>query len=362
MESWSDEDLVQHSNTPALQYSNTPALLCVLAPLRLCVKDRVLNEPRPQPTSSSWWSRLPARELSLLLFLAALLVYLGVRAPRFFAPQNLTSILVDNAYVAIAAFGMTMVIVSGGIDISVGSMLAVCSIVAGLTARAHAPLPLIILLTLTVGVVMGAVNGALIAKAGIPAIIVTLGMMGILRGLIVWQTRGEWIQDLPDYFTRFGTSTPLGVPMPLWLTALTLSATFCLMSRTRFGRRIYALGSNPEAVRLAGVGVTKITLAVFALNGLLIGVAALADPTNFSLIQSNKGEGFEFQVIIATVLGGTNIFGGSGNVWGTLLGVVLLRTMSSAMTFLGVPSEWERTAQGALVLAAVVVDQLRQRR
>jgi ribose/xylose/arabinose/galactoside ABC-type transport system permease subunit len=313
----------------------------------------------------SAFSRLPARELSLLLCLAALLAYLGVRAPRFFTPQNLVNVLSDNAYVAIAAFGMTMVIVSGGIDISVGSMLAVCSIVAGLTARANAPLPLILFLTGAVGALMGTLNGALVAKANVPAIIVTLGMMGVLRGLIIWQTRGEWIQDLPSYFSDFGNAQPLGVPLPLWTMTLTLIFTFYLMSRTRFGKRIYALGSNPEAVRLAGVSVPKATFSVFALNGLFIGIAALADPTNFSSIQSNKGEGFEFQVIIAVVLGGTNIFGGSGNVGGTLMGVLLLGTMSSAMTFLPELSqrvEWERTMQATLVLAAVVIDQMRQRR
>jgi ribose/xylose/arabinose/galactoside ABC-type transport system permease subunit len=317
---------------------------------------------QPQPVSSRWWTRLPARELSLLLCLVVLLAYLGVRAPRFFNSQNLVNLLVNNSYLAIAAFGMTMVIVSGNIDISVGSMLAVCSIVAGLTARAHVSLSLIILFTLLVGAVMGTINGALVAKANIPAIIVTLGMMGILRGLIIWYVRGEWIQDLPDDFVNFGSATPLGVPTPLWLMIIVLMATWLLMSRTKFGRRVYALGSNLEAARLSGISVKKTTLGIFTLNGLLIGVSALADPSNYSAIQSNKGEGFEFQVIIAAVLGGTNIFGGSGNVYGTLLGVMLLGTMSSAMTFLQVPNEWERTAQGALVLAAVVVDQVRQRR
>ncbi len=315
-----------------------------------------------QPASPRWWTRLPARELSLLLCLAVLLAYLGVRTPRFFSSQNLINLLVNNAFIAIAAFGMTMVIVSGNIDISVGSMLAVCSIVAGLTARARVSLPLILFFTLLVGAVMGTINGALVAKANIPAIIVTLGMMGILRGLIIWHVRGEWIQDLPDDFIAFGGATPLGVPMPLWLMIVVLMATWLLMSRTKFGRRVYALGSNLEAARLSGISVKKTTSGIFILNGLLIGVAALADPSNYSVIQSNKGEGFEFQVIIAAVLGGTNIFGGSGNVWGTLLGVMLLGTMSSAMTFLQVPNEWERTAQGGLVLAAVVVDQWRQRR
>jgi ribose/xylose/arabinose/galactoside ABC-type transport system permease subunit len=317
---------------------------------------------QPRPVSPRWGTCLPARELSLLLCLVVLLAYLGVRAPRFFNSQNLINLLVNNAFIAIAAFGMTMVIVSGNIDISVGSMLAVCSIVAGLTARAHVALPLIIFFTLLVGALMGTVNGALVAKANIPAIIVTLGMMGILRGLIIWHVRGEWIQDLPDYFINFGSATPLGVPTPLWLMTIVLMATGLLMSRTKFGRRVYALGSHLEAARLSGIRVKRTTLGIFALNGLLIGVAALADPSNYSAIQSNKGEGFEFQVIIAAVLGGTNIFGGSGNVYGTLLGVMLLGTMSSAMTFLQVPNEWERTAQGALVLAAVVVDQLRQRR
>lgn len=321
-----------------------------------------MKEARPNPIPLNRSFRLPARELSLLLCVGVLLVYLGFRAPRFFHPQNLTNLLINNAYVAIAAFGMTMVIVSGGIDISVGSMLAVCSIVAGLAARAHVALPLVVVCTLAAGVGMGTLNGALVAKANVPAIIVTLGMMGILRGLIIWHTRGEWIQDLPTAFTDFGNSAPLGAPLPLWMMMFTLGAAWLLMNNTTFGRRIYTLGSNPEAARLAGVSVPKMTLAIFALNGLLIGVAALTDPSNFSAIQSNKGEGFEFQVIIAAVLGGTNIFGGSGNVWGTLLGVLLLGTMSSAMTFLLVPSEWERTLQGGLVLAAVVVDQLRQRR
>jgi ribose/xylose/arabinose/galactoside ABC-type transport system permease subunit len=312
---------------------------------------------------SAWrWLRQQGREFSLLLFLLALWGYLSVVAPAFLQGPNLEDLLVNSAYTAIAAAGMTLVIIAGGIDISVGSMLAVCSVLAGTTAKANWPLPLVILVTILAGLAMGTLNGLLTGYAGIPSIIVTLGTLSIYRGLMTWITKGYWIHGLPASFAWLGTGRVAGLPVPVGVMALVVLAFGVLLSQTAWGRRVYAVGGNPRAARLAGLNVAGTTVAVFALCGALTGVATLTFAPRFAVIQSNAGLGFELLVITAVVVGGTNIFGGRGSIWGSLLGVLLLSTISSALTFLHISVYWERTVQGGLILLAIGADLLRLKR
>jgi ribose/xylose/arabinose/galactoside ABC-type transport system permease subunit len=201
---------------------------------------------------------------------------------------------------------------------------------------------------------LGSVNGALVAGARIPAIIVTLGTMGIIRGAMTWATRGVWIRGLPDWFRDLGEAAPLGAPLALWVMAAVGLSVTVLMARTRPGRRFYAVGSSAHAARLAGIRVARVLLLAFVFVGALTGLAALVYATRFTVIQSNAGKGFELQVIAAVVVGGTDIFGGRGTVPGTYLGVLLLATIGTALTFLHLPAEWEPAIQGGLILAAVM--------
>ncbi|MDR7574222.1 MAG: ABC transporter permease [Armatimonadota bacterium] len=299
------------------------------------------------------------RELTIAAALAALTLYLGVTQPNFVERATLASILTNAAYVAVVGVGMTLVIVAGQLDISVGSLMAVCALTAGMLARAGVPMPAVVLASLGLGLVLGAANGALVAFARIPSIIVTLATLTMWRGAILWWTKGYWVMPLPPAWKVLGTAEILGLPLPVWVGWVVVAVAAVLLGRTAFGRQVYAVGSNPTAAALAGVPVARVTFTVFALNGLLVGLATMIHVTRFSMVQTQEGLGLEFLVITAVVVGGTNIFGGSGTVVGTYLGVLLIIVTASALTFLGIPATWDQAIRGAFILAAVTADILR---
>ncbi|HOX39657.1 MAG TPA: ABC transporter permease [Candidatus Brocadiia bacterium] len=302
------------------------------------------------------------REVSLLLFLVLLTTIIGVRNPRFAGAENLRDILLNNAYVAIMAVGTTMIIITGNIDISIGSMLAACAIVAGRSATAGCHPAVVIALTLGCGAAMGAVNGFLVTVVGIPAIIATLGTLSIFRGLVIIIARGRTIVNLPEWFMQIGRGDLAGVPFPVIIAVIVAVAASFVMSHTAFGREVYASGDNKHAARLAGVRVRQRVFAVFVINGLLVGLATLCYATRFGQIKTTPVAGQELLVITAVVVGGTDIFGGSGSILGSMIGVLLLGTIGTGLIFLKVSSFWERTAQGCLVVGAVILDALRRRK
>lgn len=298
---------------------------------------------------------MAGRPVGLLAALGLLLALLGLTTPGFLGPANLSDLALNSATLAVAAGGQTAVILAGEIDISVGSMLAVCAVLSGDLAKAGWPLPAVALAAVAAGAALGSVNGALTAWAGIPSIIVTLGTMSALRGALLWATQGNWVQNLPGSFTAFGTGSRLGVPIPVWVATGVLMALALLFSRTRFGRHLYAVGGNPRAAALAGLNVPRARILAFALNGGLVGLAALLYASRFVMIQSNAGVGFELTVITAVVVGGARITGGSGSLAGTVLGVALLAVLGSGITR-HVSTYWEGTAQGSLILLSVLAD------
>jgi ribose/xylose/arabinose/galactoside ABC-type transport system permease subunit len=256
---------------------------------------------------------------------------------------------------------MTALIVAGGIDISIGSILAVCAVVAASLAKEGWPTAGVMVATVAAGAMLGSVNGGLVAFAGIPAIIVTLGMLGILRGLMTWITGGVWIRDLPVSFAAWTDVRWLELPLPVWLAFAVATGVGVAMARLRWGRWLYAVGSQARSARLSGVPAQRVTFGAFVLLGALVGLAAFAYASRFSLVQSNAGRGFELQVITGVVVGGTDIFGGRGTVAGSLLGVLLLTTVETALTFLHVAPEWVPAVQGGLILLAVLGDAVRRR-
>jgi ribose/xylose/arabinose/galactoside ABC-type transport system permease subunit len=301
------------------------------------------------------------RELSILAFLALILLVLAVAAPGFFSADNLLTALVNASYIAIAALGMTFVVLTGQPDISVGSILAICSTVAALASKADLPIPLVFALAMGVGAALGLVNGLLVNALKIHAIIVTLGTMGIFRGALIYVTQGAWIYDLPASFRNVSLGSFLGLPNPIWAMIITLLIGAWVLRQTAWGRALYAVGSNPEAARLSGIRVPWITLSAFALNGALVGLAAMFYASRFSTIQSNTGVGFEFLVITAVVVGGIHIFGGSGTVVGMALGALLVSITGTVLTFLHISAYWERTLHGLFILLAVGFGVLRER-
>jgi len=287
------------------------------------------------------------------LFLLALL---ALRVPRFFRAQNLQDLLVSNAPVLVAAVGMTLVILARQIDISIGSQFAVCGVAAGLLAKTGLPMLLVALLAMLAGGALGAVNGALVAGLGLPAIVVTLATMVFLREGLRLATEGTWVQDLPGSFQWFGLGQQPG-RLAVVLVSLAVFAGFAWgLHRIAAGRAVYATGSEPEAARLVGIRPRRVVFATFVVMGSLVGLAALLTSIQFIDVQTNAGVGLELKVIAAVVVGGTSISGGRGSLGGTLLGVALLGVIGPALTFLGTEAHWERALQGLVILLAVATD------
>lgn len=301
------------------------------------------------------------REASIVVFLAAIGLVLFVLAPSFFDAGNLNNVLVNASYVAIGALGQMAVVLTGQPDISVGSILAVCAMSAGTLAKTGMPLVAVILLTILIGVVLGTVNGLLVTGLGIHSIIVTLGTLGIYRGALLFFTGGAWVYDLPPAFRQIALGEVLGVDNPIWIAAAVLVAFALLLSRTAWGRSLYAVGSNEDAARLSGLGVKRTLIGAFALNGGLVAVAAMVYASRFATIQSNIGTGYEFLVITAVVVGGAHIFGGSGTVFGVALGALLVGVTGTVLVFLEVSAFWEQSLHGLFILLAVGFDVVRSR-
>ena len=301
------------------------------------------------------------REVSVALATALFGLVLLIVSPSFFSRQNIADIFLANLPVLIVALGMTLVILAGEIDISVGSTFAICGVAAGLLAKAGVPLILTVAGACMAGAALGAVNGGLVAYARIPSIVATLATMVALRDGLRWVTDGAWIQDLPPGFQWLGVGR-LGYPIVAALTAFGLYAALAWGLRTLpAGRAIYATGSNRSAAHLAGIRTSFVTFSVFVVAGGLSGLAAVLNAVRFNQIPSNAGLGLEMKVIAAVVVGGTAITGGRGNVTGPLLGVALLGAVGPGLTFLGASPYWERAIQGAIILAAVAADAFRIR-
>ncbi len=302
------------------------------------------------------------RELSLLAACAALLAGMAVFAPGFFAGGNLRDIVLSNTPVLLIAIGMTLVILTGEIDISVGSQFAIASIVAALFAKAGLPMVVVAIGAAALGWLMGAVNGALVAYVRIPSIVVTLATMVILRDSLRWTRGGAWVQNLPPDFQWFGLGQSAGQFAIVLIGALLFAALAVFLRWISAGRAIYATGSDVEAARLAGIDVRAVRFHVFAALGALTGFAAILNSVRFEDIEANAGMGLELKVISAVVIGGASVSGGRGTLLGTLLGVALLGAIGPALTFLGVNAYWEKAVQGAIILAAVAIDAIGNRR
>ena len=299
------------------------------------------------------------REVSVAIAIAVLAGLLAIAAPGYFARENLSDLFLANIPVLVVSLGMTLVILTGQIDISVGSVFAICGVAAGGLAKSGLPVPAAALAACLIGAGLGSINGALVAYVRIPSIVVTLGSMVALRDALRWQTQGAWVQDLPLNFQWFGLSQnayPSATFLAVALLALLLGWGLRNMG---VGRAVYATGSNTEGARLAGIDTSHVIFSVFVLTGILTGFAAVLNSVRFNQIPSNTGLGLEMKVIAAVIVGGTAITGGVGTIAGTVLGVILLGAIGPALTFLGVSAYWERAIQGGIILTAVIIDAAR---
>jgi rhamnose transport system permease protein len=298
------------------------------------------------------------REAAVAAAALALALVLGAIAPDFFAAGNLRDLFLANLPVLVIALGMTFLIATGEIDISIGSAFAVCGVAAGTLAKWHLPLALVVLATCGIGALLGSINGWLTARVEVPSIVVTLAMMIGLRDGLRWVTQGTWVQDLPAHFQWLGFSQRTYPAVAAGIAAMLVIGFDWASRNIALVRALYATGSNTLAAQLAGIDTGRMKLGAFVSVGALTGLAALLNSARFNQIPVNAGLGLEMKVIAAVVIGGTSITGGRGTIVGTLLGVMLLAAIGPALTYLGVSAYWERAAQGGIILLAVALDAL----
>jgi rhamnose transport system permease protein len=302
-----------------------------------------------------------ARETALALAIVGLAAALAATHPAFFSAANLRDIFLTNLPVLLVAIGATLVILIGDIDISCGSMFAVCSVFAAVLAKESDSTMLAFAGALLLGAMLGSINGAIVAYAGVPSIVVTLATMVALRDGLRWATGGAWITALPPSFQWFGFGQSSYPVIAATISLALASGTAFALAYLAGGRQIYAIGSNAAAARLAGFRVERVRWMVFAAAGILTALAAFLNSVRFNQVPSNTGIGLEMKVIAAVVIGGAAIRGGQGTIRGTLLGVLLLSTIGPALTFFGVTPYWERALQGAIILIAVSAEGWRRR-
>jgi ribose/xylose/arabinose/galactoside ABC-type transport system permease subunit len=302
-----------------------------------------------------------SQEMVLLLAILVLLLVVGAINPRFVAERNLHSIFLGNAYIAVAAIGMSMVIISGNIDISVGSLIGVLATLSGSLAVAGYPILVTWLVPLLAGALVTGFMGFLVAYLRIPSIVVTLGMLSILKGGLISVTGGAWISDLPEGYA-LAQMRPLAIPMPIWFMVVLTVAAALWMRYTATGRAIYAVGGNAEAARVSGISRRRTVMTVFLIHGMFVGIASVLFATQLSVIQSTVPPNLELTIITAAVVGGVSILGGTGTVIGATLAAILLAAIGSSLIFVSISPYWLRAVQGVLILITVLADLMRRRR
>ncbi|MGO1297331.1 MAG: ribose ABC transporter permease [Vibrio sp.] len=315
---------------------------------------------RQQQPEKKWLSKerlIEQKSLIALIFLIAVVSYLN---PHFFTFGNLMNILRQTSVNAIIAVGMTLVILTAGIDLSVGSVLALSGAFAATMIGLEIPVIVAVPVSLLAGAVLGAMSGVIIAKGKVQAFIATLVTMTLLRGVTMVYTDGRPIStgftDTGDAFAWFGTGYIAGIPVPVWIMAVVFILAWYVLNHTRFGRYVYALGGNESATRLSGINVDRVKIGVYSICGLLAALAGIIVTSRLSSAQPTAGVGYELDAIAAVVLGGTSLMGGRGKIMGTLIGALIIGFLNNALNLLDVSSYFQMIAKAIVILLAVLVD------
>lgn len=310
----------------------------------------------------------PARLVRLLTghgmtsVLVAMIVVLSFVSPSFIGVQNLLNVFRQVSVIAIVGIGVTLVIITTGIDLASGSVIALVSVIVASHAHPgqHA-LAVPILLGLGVGALTGAISGCIVAVGKIPAFIATLGMMIAARGAALLYSEGRPISDFSPGFDFIGRGSLLGVPFPIYVVGVTALSTHVLLTHTRFGRHVHAIGGNEQAAVVCGIDVTGTLVRVYTLAGMLSGIAGILLTARISVGQPTAGVGYELDAIAASVLGGTSLSGGVGTVRGTLVGALIMGVLNNGLDLLRVDPNWQQVIKGVLIVTAVLFDRHRRK-
>ena len=312
-----------------------------------------------QKNTSFQLGKFLIEQRSIIALLVLIAIVSGIN-PDFFSVDNILNILRQTSVNAVIAVGMTFVILIAGIDLSVGSVLALTGAIAASMVGAELPIVLVIVATLLLGTLLGGVSGIIVAKGKVQAFIATLVTMTLLRGVTMVYTDGRPIStgfsDAADRFAYLGTGYLFGIPVPIWLMVIVFAVAWYILKHTQIGRYIYALGGNEAATQLSGINVTKVKIFVFAVSGFLSALAGLIVTARLSSAQPTAGVSYELDAIAAVVVGGTSLMGGKGRVMGTLIGALIIGFLNNALNLLDISSYYQMIAKALVILVAVLSD------
>ncbi|MBB5574515.1 MULTISPECIES: ABC transporter permease [Rhizobium] len=300
--------------------------------------------------------------LTLILLLLALWVVLGFWTDKFWTPLNITNLMRQGSMTAILALGQTFVIITAGIDLSVGAIVGFCTVIIAWLLQAGFPVSAAILITLLFGVLIGAFHAFGIVRMGLPPFIITLATLTSLRGIGLLITNGSTINIVNDDFTNFAVADFLGIPSLFWMVILVAIPAFIFLHLSRWGRYLFAVGSNREAARLSGVNVTWMIYLAYILSGTCAAFVGVLLASRIAIGNATQADGWELQAIASSVIGGTSLFGAVGSVYGPLIGAFILATINNGANLLNLNSFWQRIITGVLIIVIVYFDQLRRRR
>jgi len=307
-----------------------------------------------------------SREIGMVGFIVIISIFVQMRNPNYLTLENINDLIKNTAILSILSVGMMLVMITRGIDLSIGATLALSGMIASLTVSANPNLSPIIAIGIGIGVgmVCGAVVGGLVSKGGIYPIIATLGMMNVYRGLTFMSSNGKWVsaQQMPVSFKAIATSSILGINTLIFIAIVVYIIFYYFINYTRTGRKIYAVGSNPESAEVSGINNKRILFMVYTIMGALAGLAGVLWVSKFASAQGDTASGYEMNVIAACVLGGVGMSGGSGTIPGILIGSLLLGILNNALPLINVSTFWQNAIQGAIILIAIIVNTIVKRR
>ena len=328
------------------------------------------SDPETSRPAPSLWARIQSGaierfhiRLESLIVLLVLGAAMSVLSPYFLSVSNFMNIFLATATIGVLAIAATYVLGSGGLDLSLGSVMGFAGVVgAWVAVEAGLPTPIAVLATIGAGALAGFVNGLIITRAFVPAFIVTLGMLGIARGLALVINNGAAIYGLPPAMVYLGQGRPLGVPMPVFIFIGTAIVMHILLAYTRYGRHTLAIGDSENAAKTAGINVSRHRLSLYTLSGALAGLAGLIFATRVNAGDPTAGLTYELTAITAAIIGGTNLFGGRASILGTMIGALIMGVLQNGLNLLAVQSYYQQMAIGAVLILAVFIDQWQVRK
>ncbi len=303
------------------------------------------------------------KTFGIVLVLLFMIIVLSIATPYFLAATNLINVVRQISFIAIIGFGVTLVIITGGIDLSSGSIVGVTSIVSTMLAHPGEHSLIVSLLAgIGVGVGAGLINGLFIAKTGTPPFIATLGMMTSGRGVALLISGGRPVNNVSDEYIFLGAGRVLGIPVPIIILLVLVVIMYIVLNKTPFGRHVLAVGGNEEAAKISGINTGSVKILVYVIAGALASVAGIMMSARVASGQPALGTGYEMDAVASAVIGGTSLMGGVGTIWGTLCGALIIGLINNGMDLMGVNAYWQQITKGIIIILAVILDQLRNKR